>query len=112
MRGEKSYTQKVDIYSTGVVLFEVFYRPLPLGMERLNTLSALRRPLPLIPQEFGQELSVANKQKVFFTPTPSSVLLRTQLGGKRRGGGGAYRTGLKAGGRCTPEGHTLSTIRP
>ena len=46
----------------------------------------------------------------FFYPTSSSVGLGTQLGGKRRGGEGAYRTGLKGGGTVhTGQLHRLRT---
>ncbi|CAJ0587769.1 unnamed protein product, partial [Mesorhabditis spiculigera] len=36
------YSAKVDVYSTGIVLFELFYRPLPPGMERISCLRGLR----------------------------------------------------------------------
>ncbi len=45
-----TYSQKVDIFSTGVVLFEIFYRPLPLGKERIKVLTDLGEdasPLPI-----------------------------------------------------------------
>ena len=48
----------------------------------------------------------------FFTPTPSSVGLRTQLGGKRRGGEGAHRTGLKAGDSAHPKGTPFQQSTP
>ncbi|CAB3404975.1 unnamed protein product [Caenorhabditis bovis] len=50
------YSSKVDVYSTGVVLFEMFYRPLPVGMERMSTLTALKNELK-IPDDFGANFS-------------------------------------------------------
>ena len=35
-------TEKVDMYSLGVIFFEMCYRPLPTGMERVKTLGLLR----------------------------------------------------------------------
>ena len=48
----------------------------------------------------------------FVTPTPSSVGLRTQRAVRDVGGRGAYRTGLKAGRRCTPEGTPFQQSTP
>ena len=36
------FSQKVDLYSLGVILFEMFYRPLNTGMERVKTIGLLR----------------------------------------------------------------------
>jgi translation initiation factor 2-alpha kinase 4 len=47
-----AYTQKVDIYSLGIVFFEMFYRPLKTGMERIKLLSDLRRPEIILPADF------------------------------------------------------------
>uniref|UniRef100_A0A915KKB7 non-specific serine/threonine protein kinase n=1 Tax=Romanomermis culicivorax TaxID=13658 RepID=A0A915KKB7_ROMCU len=53
--GKKLYTQHVDIYSLGVILFEMFYRPLGTGMERVKILSELRLPEIRIPDDFGRQ---------------------------------------------------------
>ena len=37
-----AYSQKVDIYSLGVIFFEMCHPPLTTGMERIKILSALR----------------------------------------------------------------------
>ncbi|CAJ0962482.1 unnamed protein product, partial [Mesorhabditis belari] len=50
------YTAKVDIYSTGIVLFEIFYRPLPQGMERISLIQALRKSAS-VPNDFLGNLS-------------------------------------------------------
>lgn len=35
-------TEKVDLYSLGVIFFEMCYKPLPTGMERVKVLGLLR----------------------------------------------------------------------
>ena len=35
-------TEKVDLYSLGVIFFEMCYKPLPTGMERVKILGLLR----------------------------------------------------------------------
>ncbi|EFO86131.1 hypothetical protein CRE_01701 [Caenorhabditis remanei] len=52
------YNSKIDIYSAGVVLFEMFYRPLAPGMERVSTLNNLRDQIK-IPIDFGKGLASA-----------------------------------------------------
>jgi translation initiation factor 2-alpha kinase 4 len=37
-----SYTQKVDIYSLGIIFFEMCHPPLQTGMERIKVLTSLR----------------------------------------------------------------------
>ncbi len=59
-----SYTQKVDMYSAGVVLFEMFYRPLPLGMERIQILTGLRQQPPSLPEDLAQELSAKTRERL------------------------------------------------
>uniref|UniRef100_A0A0N5CCL7 non-specific serine/threonine protein kinase n=1 Tax=Strongyloides papillosus TaxID=174720 RepID=A0A0N5CCL7_STREA len=58
----KPYTSKIDVYSLGVVLFEMFYRPLPLGMERLVILPKLRNSLEF-PKDFGCEITTNQAKK-------------------------------------------------
>ena len=36
------FSQKVDMYSLGIILFEMCYKPLTTGMERVKTLGVLR----------------------------------------------------------------------
>ncbi|KHJ44491.1 kinase domain protein, partial [Trichuris suis] len=45
-------TQKFDIYSLGIVLFEMFYR-FKTGMERVTTLTELRRKEIVFPESFS-----------------------------------------------------------
>ncbi|GLV39622.1 Gcn2 [Carabus blaptoides fortunei] len=46
------YNQKVDIYSLGIILFEMCYSGLTTGMERINVLSNIRLKEILYPSEF------------------------------------------------------------
>nr|XP_053628943.1 eIF-2-alpha kinase GCN2-like isoform X2 [Cherax quadricarinatus] len=50
--GKVSYTSKVDIYSLGVIFFEMVYPPLTTGMERVKVLSDLRKPEIKFPNDF------------------------------------------------------------
>ncbi|CAI5440825.1 unnamed protein product [Caenorhabditis angaria] len=56
----KLYTSKIDVFSCGVVLFEMFYRPLLPGMERISTIEALKKYATL-PVDFGTNLTTARK---------------------------------------------------
>uniref|UniRef100_A0AC35TNJ1 Non-specific serine/threonine protein kinase n=1 Tax=Rhabditophanes sp. KR3021 TaxID=114890 RepID=A0AC35TNJ1_9BILA len=51
----RSYTSKIDVYSTGIVLFEMFYTPLPQGMERVLKITAMRKRE--FPSDFGVDLA-------------------------------------------------------
>ncbi|XP_053995290.1 eIF-2-alpha kinase GCN2 isoform X3 [Hylaeus anthracinus] len=48
------YNQKVDIYSLGIILFEMCYKPLTTGMERIKVLLNLRSKEIIIPTEMLQ----------------------------------------------------------
>jgi len=41
-RSKVKFSQKVDMYSLGVILFEMCYRPLTTGMERVKTIGMIR----------------------------------------------------------------------
>ncbi|KAL2262831.1 hypothetical protein VTK26DRAFT_9352 [Humicola hyalothermophila] len=49
--GSGSYTAKVDMYSLGVIFFEMSYPPM-LGMERAKVLEQVRRNPPGLPPDF------------------------------------------------------------
>ncbi|KAI8424809.1 hypothetical protein MSG28_006741 [Choristoneura fumiferana] len=49
------YNQKVDIYSLGIILFEMFHPPLSTGMERMVVLTSLRTKDIVMPEEFDTE---------------------------------------------------------
>ncbi|KAK7506996.1 hypothetical protein BaRGS_00001847, partial [Batillaria attramentaria] len=48
------YDQKVDIYSLGIIFFEMVYKTLPTGMERVKVLSNLRQPDIILPEDFDE----------------------------------------------------------
>lgn len=49
--GSGNYTSKVDMYSLGIMFFEMCSPPM-LGMERALLLEDLRRPYPVLPSDF------------------------------------------------------------
>lgn len=48
-----TYTSKVDMYSLGLIFFEMCYRPLIPGMDRAIVSEDLRRKEPRLPEDFG-----------------------------------------------------------
>ena len=49
-----SCVQKVDMYSLGVIFFEMCHPPLSTEMERQHLLTALRRDPPELPKLFSE----------------------------------------------------------
>jgi translation initiation factor 2-alpha kinase 4 len=47
-----TYTSKVDMYSLGIIFFEMCYRPI-VGMERAQVVEGLRQKQPILPSDFG-----------------------------------------------------------
>uniref|UniRef100_A0A672HFN0 non-specific serine/threonine protein kinase n=1 Tax=Salarias fasciatus TaxID=181472 RepID=A0A672HFN0_SALFA len=47
-----TYNQKVDLFSLGIILFEMSYRPMTTGSERITVLSQLREPIQF-PDDFA-----------------------------------------------------------
>jgi translation initiation factor 2-alpha kinase 4 len=47
--GKTNYNEKVDIYSLGIIFFEMCHPPLLTGMERIKVLSSLRLPEIVLP---------------------------------------------------------------
>nr|CDS31112.1 eukaryotic translation initiation factor 2 alpha [Hymenolepis microstoma] len=47
------YDEKVDIYSLGIVLFEMFYHRTSTGMERANIFDDLRKPKIIFPPDWN-----------------------------------------------------------
>ncbi|XP_018086600.1 eIF-2-alpha kinase GCN2 isoform X2 [Xenopus laevis] len=60
-----SYNQKVDLYSLGIILFEMSYRPMDTSSERISVLSKLRQALIVFPGDF--ETTENEKQKKVIT---------------------------------------------
>ncbi|XP_063231098.1 eIF-2-alpha kinase GCN2 isoform X2 [Bacillus rossius redtenbacheri] len=49
------YNQKVDIYSLGIIFFEMCFAPLETGMERVKVLANLRHPDIILPSNFSDQ---------------------------------------------------------
>jgi translation initiation factor 2-alpha kinase 4 len=47
-----NYNNKVDMYSLGIIFFEMCYHPV-VGMERATVLTGLRKPNPIFPSDFN-----------------------------------------------------------
>lgn len=48
------FIQKVDIYSLGIIFFEMCYRPMATQMERIQILSNIRKELIEFPDDFHE----------------------------------------------------------
>ncbi|XP_053702069.1 eIF-2-alpha kinase GCN2 isoform X1 [Synchiropus splendidus] len=48
-----TYNQKVDLFSLGIILFEMSYRPMTTGSERITVLSQLRTELICFPEDYA-----------------------------------------------------------
>lgn len=53
--------QKVDMYSLGVMFFEMCYRPFKTGMERVLVLTNIRKSVPEFPDDFDEDMDLANQ---------------------------------------------------
>lgn len=62
--GKVSYTNKVDIFSLGVIFFEMVYPPLTTGMERVKVLSDLRRPEIRFPEDLPKRKNASCKKLI------------------------------------------------
>jgi len=51
-----TYTSKVDMYSLGVIFFEMCYKPLPQGMERAKVVEGLRNKQPILPVQSSKDV--------------------------------------------------------
>ncbi|KAF7664989.1 hypothetical protein LDENG_00158310 [Lucifuga dentata] len=50
-----TYNQKVDLFSLGIILFEMSYRPMTTGAERISVLSQLRTEPIHFPEDFTED---------------------------------------------------------
>ncbi|KAH9514286.1 Eukaryotic translation initiation factor 2 alpha kinase 4, partial [Bulinus truncatus] len=53
--GKVHYDQKVDIYSLGIIFFEMCYKSLSTGMERVRIINSLRQPEVNLPEDFKSD---------------------------------------------------------
>ncbi|CAL8286275.1 unnamed protein product [Lota lota] len=49
-----TYNQKVDLFSLGIILFEMSYRPMTTGSERISVIGKLRTEAIDFPEDFSQ----------------------------------------------------------
>ncbi|XP_061598878.1 eIF-2-alpha kinase GCN2 isoform X1 [Cololabis saira] len=79
-----TYNQKVDLFSLGIILFEMSYRPMTTGAERISVLSQLRVEPISFPEDFaahGTQMKVIEwllKHDPAFRPT-AHELLKSEL---------------------------------
>ena len=51
--GRVKYSQKVDLYSLGIIFFEMCYKPLTTSMERVEVLGNLRTVSACLPERYN-----------------------------------------------------------
>ncbi|XP_028823379.1 eIF-2-alpha kinase GCN2 isoform X2 [Denticeps clupeoides] len=59
-----TYNQKVDLFSLGIILFEMSYRPMTTNSERINVLTHLRAESVEFPDDFVQDEVAAQRQVI------------------------------------------------
>lgn len=65
------YNQKVDIYSLGIILFEMCYKPPTTGMERIKILANLRMKEIILPQELQADMPLVHILRWLLNHDPS-----------------------------------------
>lgn len=64
---KSTYNQKVDLYSLGIIFFEMCHKPFDTAMERHQVITAIRRPAIIIPADMlAAESANAKKIRVSF----------------------------------------------
>lgn len=71
--------QKVDIYSLGIIFFEMCYHPLLTGMERVKVLISLRNSEIIFPSDFTQEGRPQQVHIIRYVLLPLIMLRSVQL---------------------------------
>ncbi|XP_067310946.1 eIF-2-alpha kinase GCN2 isoform X2 [Pseudorasbora parva] len=81
-----TYNQKVDLFSLGIILFEMSYRPMTTASERIFVLSQLRKESVNFPEDFSEYESGTQRKVIRWLLThdpalrPSAVeLLKSDL---------------------------------
>ena len=59
-----AYSQKVDMYSLGIIFFEMCHPPLTTGMERIKILSSVRSKDIILPNECDEIINVQQKSVI------------------------------------------------
>jgi hypothetical protein len=55
-KGGRTYDAKADMFSLGIIMFEMCHEPFSTGMERVKTLCALRGPESIVPSYFSDKV--------------------------------------------------------
>jgi eukaryotic translation initiation factor 2-alpha kinase 4 len=81
---KSTYNQKVDLYSLGIIFFEMCSPPLTTGMERIKTIAAIRQPEVNLPKEMDENSSEVKLLKWLLDHNPnrrptSEELLQSEL---------------------------------
>ncbi|VDM75285.1 unnamed protein product [Strongylus vulgaris] len=63
VNNSEPYTSKIDVYSTGVVFFEMCYHPIATGMERHAIINEVKNYLTF-PPDFGDGFSMAQARHI------------------------------------------------
>uniref|UniRef100_A0A6J0TZA8 non-specific serine/threonine protein kinase n=1 Tax=Pogona vitticeps TaxID=103695 RepID=A0A6J0TZA8_9SAUR len=61
---KSTYNQKVDLFSLGIIFFEMSYHPLTTASERIFVLSQLRRPSIEFPEDFDDVKNAKQKMVI------------------------------------------------
>lgn len=81
---KSTYNKKVDLYSLGIIFFEMCTKPLTTGMERIKTIAAIRLPEVKLPQEMDENSNEVKILKWLLDHNPnnrptSEELLQSEL---------------------------------
>ena len=67
-----AYSQKVDMYSLGIIFFEMCHPPLTTGMERIKILSSVRSKDIILPNECDEIMDVQQVKSILYIIWDSS----------------------------------------
>uniref|UniRef100_A0A8C1UB93 Eukaryotic translation initiation factor 2 alpha kinase 4 n=1 Tax=Cyprinus carpio TaxID=7962 RepID=A0A8C1UB93_CYPCA len=74
-----TYNQKVDLFSLGIILFEMSYRPMSTASERIFVLSQLRKESINFPEDFNENDSERQKKVICWLLTHDPALRPTAV---------------------------------
>uniref|UniRef100_A0A673HAM6 eIF-2-alpha kinase GCN2 n=1 Tax=Sinocyclocheilus rhinocerous TaxID=307959 RepID=A0A673HAM6_9TELE len=74
-----TYNQKVDLFSLGIILFEMSYRPMSTASERIFVLSQLRKESINFPEDFNENESEMQRKVISWLLTHDPALRPTAV---------------------------------